>query len=187
MYILRNRVQKVYPNLKDNTFQWFRYALLVPTVARVHFLNLKPLVCILFLQGLPGILVQNIGVSYLRVLVSNVYSNNSYNMYNQHHDESGRINQVDNGMTSPPTIPVEDIPQDHTKQHHQRPLLHHPPSTPPMSAINPAIVVAHIITHVITHLVARGCPPSTPTVVGQVIAHHHCRGSPPSPFSMSRR
>jgi hypothetical protein len=28
-------------------YQWFRYALLVPTVARVHFLNLKPLVCIL--------------------------------------------------------------------------------------------------------------------------------------------
>jgi hypothetical protein len=29
----------------------FRYALLVPTVARVHFLNLKALVCILISMG----------------------------------------------------------------------------------------------------------------------------------------
>ncbi len=27
-------------------YRWFRYTLLVPTVARVHFLHLKPLVCI---------------------------------------------------------------------------------------------------------------------------------------------
>jgi hypothetical protein len=27
-------------------YQWFRYTLLVPTVARVHILHLKPLVCI---------------------------------------------------------------------------------------------------------------------------------------------
>jgi hypothetical protein len=32
-------------------YRWFRYALLVPTVARVHFLNLKPLVCILISTG----------------------------------------------------------------------------------------------------------------------------------------
>ncbi len=32
-------------------YLWFRYALLVPTVARVHFLNLKPLVCILISMG----------------------------------------------------------------------------------------------------------------------------------------
>ncbi len=32
-------------------YQWFRYALLDPTVARVHFLNLKPLVCILISTG----------------------------------------------------------------------------------------------------------------------------------------
>jgi hypothetical protein len=32
-------------------YRWFRYALLVPTVARVHFLNLKALVCILISTG----------------------------------------------------------------------------------------------------------------------------------------
>ncbi len=32
-------------------YRWFRYALLVPTVARVHFSNLKPLVCILISTG----------------------------------------------------------------------------------------------------------------------------------------
>jgi hypothetical protein len=32
-------------------YQWFRYALLVPTVARVHFLALKLLVCILISTG----------------------------------------------------------------------------------------------------------------------------------------
>ncbi len=32
-------------------YQWFRYALLVRTVARVHFLNLKALVCILISMG----------------------------------------------------------------------------------------------------------------------------------------
>ena len=32
--------------LKIVPYRWFRYALLVPTVARVHFLHLKPLVCI---------------------------------------------------------------------------------------------------------------------------------------------
>jgi hypothetical protein len=32
-------------------YRWFKYALLVPTVARVHFLNLKALVCILISTG----------------------------------------------------------------------------------------------------------------------------------------
>ncbi len=32
-------------------YRWCRYALLVPTVARVQFLNLKPLVCILISTG----------------------------------------------------------------------------------------------------------------------------------------
>ncbi len=32
-------------------YRWFRYALLVPTVARVHFLNLKAFVCILISMG----------------------------------------------------------------------------------------------------------------------------------------
>jgi hypothetical protein len=31
--------------------RWFRYTLLVPTVAWVHFLNLKPLACILISTG----------------------------------------------------------------------------------------------------------------------------------------
>jgi hypothetical protein len=32
-------------------YRWFRYALLVPTVVSVHFLNLKALVCILISTG----------------------------------------------------------------------------------------------------------------------------------------
>jgi hypothetical protein len=32
-------------------FRWFRYTILVPTVAWVHFLNLKPSVCILISVG----------------------------------------------------------------------------------------------------------------------------------------
>jgi hypothetical protein len=32
-------------------YRWLRYALLVPIVARVHFLNLKSLVCILISMG----------------------------------------------------------------------------------------------------------------------------------------
>ncbi len=32
-------------------YRWFRYALLVPTVARVHFFEPKPLVCILISMG----------------------------------------------------------------------------------------------------------------------------------------
>ncbi len=37
--------------LKIVPYRWFRYALLVPTVARVHLLNLKALVCILISTG----------------------------------------------------------------------------------------------------------------------------------------
>jgi hypothetical protein len=90
-------------------------------------------------------------------------------------------------MTSLPTILVEDIPWNHTKQHHQRPLFNRLPWTPPLFAVNPAIVIAHVIAHLDTHLVACRCPPSTPTVIIQVIApRHHC-GSPPPPSSMSRQ
>ncbi len=36
---------------KKIPYRWFRFELLVPTVARVHFLNLKSLVCILISTG----------------------------------------------------------------------------------------------------------------------------------------
>jgi hypothetical protein len=47
-----------------STYQWFRYALLVPTVARVHFLNLKLLVCILISTGS----TRDIGTKYRYVI-----------------------------------------------------------------------------------------------------------------------
>jgi hypothetical protein len=57
----------------------------------------------------------------------------------------------------------------------------HLPSTPPLSAFNPAIVVAHIIAHVITHIIAHHHLPSNPTSIAQVIAHCHHHHSPPPP------
>jgi hypothetical protein len=44
-YKKRSQTLKIIP------YRWFRYALLVPTLARVHFLNLKALVCILISAG----------------------------------------------------------------------------------------------------------------------------------------
>ncbi len=43
--------KKCTQTLKIIPYQWFRYAFFVPTVARVHFLNLKSLVCILIFTG----------------------------------------------------------------------------------------------------------------------------------------
>jgi hypothetical protein len=115
-----------------------------------------------------------------------LYSNDSYQQYNHTVKKTWEKSNI--GMTALPTILVVDIPQDHTnrEQHHcQCPLLHCPPSTPPLSTINPAIVIAHVIAHIITHVVAPRCPPLTPTIVAQVIAHHHhrCRPLPPSSIS----
>ncbi len=87
-----------------------------------------------------------------------------------------------------PTILVAYITQNHTSReqhHHQRPLFHCLPSTPPSSAINPAIIVAHVIAHVITHVVPCRFLLSTPTIAAQVIAHRHRCRSPPPPSSMS--
>ena len=49
-------------------YQLLRYTLLVPNVAWVHFLNLKPLVCILFCTGSTWDIGKNIGMFYPRVL-----------------------------------------------------------------------------------------------------------------------
>ncbi len=75
-------------------YQWFRYTLLVPTVAWVHFWNIKPLVYILISTGSNWVLVQNIGCFTSGFWVSNLYSNNSYQQYNWHWDESGGKNQA---------------------------------------------------------------------------------------------
>jgi hypothetical protein len=88
--------KKCTQTLKIIPDQWFRYALLVPTVTRVHFSNLKALVCILISTGSTW----DIGTKYRYVMPQGFgsrickYSNNSYNMYNQHHDKSGEKNQA---------------------------------------------------------------------------------------------
>ncbi len=62
---------------------------MVPTVASVHFLNLKALVCILISMGSPWDIATKYVCHTTGFWVSNVYSNNSYNMYNKHHEKSG--------------------------------------------------------------------------------------------------
>ena len=56
-----------------------------------------------------------------------------------------------------------------------------------VATIVAAIVPIVHIAHIITHIVACRRPPSTPTVVAQVIAHRNCRRSPTQPSGMSRR
>ncbi len=55
-----------------------------------------------------------------------------------------------------------------------------------VAAIVAAIVPVVHIAHIITHVVARRRPPSTPTVLAQVIAHRNRRRSPTQPSGMSR-
>ncbi len=99
----------------------------------------------------------------------------------------GRIKQCHDFLAN--NYGCTDIPRDYTKHHHQCPLFYHPPSTPPLSTVNPAHVITHVIAHVVTCHHHPHCPPPLSAInshrLAQVITHHHCCCRRPPPSSMS--
>ncbi len=136
---------------------------MVPTVVRVHFLNLKSLVCILISMGF----IWDIGTKIWYVFSQGFESQMCALTI-------PTICTIDTMMKV-----VRRIKQRHdflannsgcrySPRPHKTPssLFHCLPSTPPLSAINLAIIVTHVIAHIITHVISHHqLPPLSPRLL----------------------